>query len=93
MDNALVHTPPGTHITVSAARSNGEVHLAVADTGLGIKRHNMPHIFQPFFSSNDEAQGAGLGLAIASELAERMEGRLTADSAPGATTFTLVIPA
>ena len=93
MDNALVHTPPGTGITVSAARSNGEVRLAVTDTGHGIKRHNMPHIFEPFFSSNDAAQGAGLGLAIASELAERMDGRLTAESAPGATTFTLVLPA
>jgi signal transduction histidine kinase len=93
MDNALVHTPPGTRITVSAARENGQVKLAVTDTGLGIKRHNMPHIFQPFFSSNDEAQGAGLGLAIASELAERMEGQLTAASTPRATTFTLVLPA
>ena len=93
MDNALVHTPPGTGITVAADRVNGEVRLAVTDTGLGIKRHNMPHIFEPFFSSNDAAQGAGLGLAIASELAERMDGRLTADSTPGSTTFTLVLPA
>ena len=93
MDNALVHTPPGTGITVSAARVDGEVRLAVCDTGLGIKRQIMPHIFQPFYSSNEDAQGAGLGLAIASELAERMRGRLTATSAPGATTFTLVLPA
>ena len=93
MDNALVHTPAGTGIRVSAARRNGEVRLAVSDRGLGIKRQNMPHIFEPFFTSNDEAQGAGLGLAIASELAERMQGRLTARSAPGRTTFTLVLPA
>jgi signal transduction histidine kinase len=93
MDNALVHTPPGTGITVSAERADGEVCLAVTDTGHGIKRQNMPHIFQPFFSSNDDAQGAGLGLAIASELAERMAGRLSVASAPGATTFTLVLPA
>jgi signal transduction histidine kinase len=92
MDNAIVHTPPGTGIHVSAARSNGEVHLEVADTGLGIKRQTMPHIFEPFFTSNDDAQGAGLGLAIASELAERMRGRLVARSQPGTTTFTLVLP-
>ena len=53
----------------------------------------MPHIFEPFFSSNDDAQGAGLGLAIASELAGRMGGELTARSLPGRTTFTLVLPA
>ena len=93
MDNALVHTPAGTAITLSADRGEGEARLTVADTGLGIKRQTMPHIFEPFFTSNDDAQGAGLGLTIASELAERMSGRLEARSTPGATEFTLVLPA
>jgi signal transduction histidine kinase len=92
LDNALRHTPPGTGVRVSAARSNGHVRLEVSDRGLGIKRQNMPHIFEPFFTSNEEAQGAGLGLAIARELADRMHGRLTVRSIPGATTFSLVLP-
>jgi len=92
MDNAIVHTPPGTSISVTATRENGEVRLAVSDAGLGIRRQTMPHIFEPFFSSNDDAQGAGLGLAIASELAGRMRGQLVAASQPGSTTFTLVLP-
>jgi two-component system, OmpR family, sensor kinase len=92
LDNALVHTPAGTGVRVSAARRNGHVRLEVSDRGLGIKRQNMPHIFEPFFTSNEEAQGAGLGLAIARELAERMQGRLTVRSAPGSTTFSLVLP-
>ena len=45
--------------------------------GLGIKRQTMPHIFEPFFTSKDGARGAGLGLAIARELAEQMHGELT----------------
>jgi signal transduction histidine kinase len=93
MDNALIHTPPGTSITLTADRANGEARLSVTDTGLGIKRQTMPHIFEPFFTSNADAQGAGLGLTIASELAERMSGRLEARSTPGATEFTLVLPA
>ena len=93
MDNALVHTPPGTGIRVSASRRNGEVRVTVADAGNGIRRQTMPHIFEPFYSSNDDAQGAGLGLAIASELAGRMSGRLVARSRPGRTDFTLVLPA
>ena len=92
LDNALVHTPAGTGVRVSAARRNGHVRLEVSDLGLGIKRQNMPHIFEPFFTSNEEAQGAGLGLAIARELAERMQGRLTVRSVPGSTTFSLVLP-
>ena len=94
MDNALVHTPPGTAIQVSAERVNGEVRLAVTDAGQGITRKTMPHIFEPFFTASDDgSRGAGLGLAIASELAERMDGSLSAHSRPGATTFTLVLPA
>jgi two-component system OmpR family sensor kinase len=92
LDNALRHTPPGTGVRVSAARSNGHVRLEVSDAGHGIKRQNMPHIFEPFFTSNEHAQGAGLGLAIARELAERMHGRLTVRSGPGKTTFSLVLP-
>jgi two-component system, OmpR family, sensor kinase len=93
LDNALRHTPPGTGVRVSAARSNGHVRLEVSDEGQGIKRQNMPHIFEPFFTSNEEAQGAGLGLAIARELADRMHGRLSVRSAPGETTFSLDLPA
>jgi two-component system OmpR family sensor kinase len=92
LDNALVHTPEGTGVRVSAARENGHVRLEVSDRGLGIKRQNMPHIFEPFFTSNDEAQGAGLGLAIARELADRMHGELTVRSIPGRTTFALELP-
>jgi signal transduction histidine kinase len=92
IDNALTHTPSGTRIVVTANRTDGHVRLAVRDNGTGIDPQSMPRIFEPFYTA-DDAQGSGLGLAIASELAERMEGRLSVDSAPGETTFTLDIPA
>ena len=92
IDNALVHTPPGTRITVTAGRDDGHVRLAVRDDGEGIDREAMPRIFEPFYTA-DDAQGSGLGLAIASELAARMSGRLTVSSATGATVFTLELPA
>jgi two-component system, OmpR family, sensor kinase len=93
LDNALVHTPAGTTIVVSAARADGHVTLEVADSGLGIRHQTMPHIFEPFFTSADGARGAGLGLTIARELAERMNGELTVRSVPGETTFKLTLPA
>jgi two-component system OmpR family sensor kinase len=93
LDNALVHTPAGTTIVISAARENGRVTLEVADSGLGIRHQTMPHIFEPFFTSADGARGAGLGLAIARELADQMSGELTVHSAPGQTAFKLTLPA
>jgi signal transduction histidine kinase len=92
LDNALTHTPAGTRIVVTAARTDGIVRLAVRDNGVGIDVQALPRIFEPFYTA-DDAQGSGLGLAIASELAERMAGRLSVASEPGATTFTLEIPA
>jgi signal transduction histidine kinase len=92
IDNALTHTPPGTRIVVTAAREDGHVRLAVRDDGEGIDADSLQRIFEPFFTADDK-QGSGLGLAIASELAERMSGRLSVSSGREETVFTLEIPA
>jgi signal transduction histidine kinase len=92
IDNALTHTPAGTRIVVTAGHVDGHARLAVRDDGGGIDPVAMPRIFEPFYTA-DDAQGSGLGLAIASELAERMAGRLSVHSQPGETTFTFEIPA
>lgn len=91
IDNAIVHTPEGTDLTVSAGRRDGRVRLAVRDDGPGIRRDALARIFEPFFTG-DSVQGSGLGLAIARELAERMDGRLSVESMPGRTTFSLELP-
>jgi signal transduction histidine kinase len=92
LDNALSHTPAGTDVVVAASQDNGRARLAVTDFGPGIRRGDLERIFEPFFTS-DDAQGSGLGLAIAHELAERMEGDLSAESSSGRTTFALELPA
>ncbi len=99
IDNALVHTPAGTRVTVSAGHEptggpgpDGLLRVTVQDFGSGIREAELTHVFDPFYTS-DDAQGAGLGLAIARELAERMQGTLVAASAAGTTTFTLEVPA
>jgi len=92
IDNALRHTPDRTGVVVSAGANGGAgVRLAVTDRGPGIKRGELEQVFEPFYTS-DDARGSGLGLAIARELAERMNGRLEASSAPGHTTFSLELP-
>ena len=77
LDNALAHTPAGTGRRRFGARARtGRSASRSPTTASGIRRQTMPHIFEPFFTSADGAQGAGLGLAIARELAERMSGEL-----------------
>jgi signal transduction histidine kinase len=92
LDNALRHTPEGTDVTVTAGRHNGAAELAVADTGPGIDPAARSQLFERFYTA-DAARGSGLGLAIACELAERMDGRIELDAAPGRTVFKLALPA
>jgi two-component system OmpR family sensor kinase len=92
LDNALRHTPEGTGVTVSANRYNGAAELTVADTGPGLPAGARSKVFERFYTG-DAARGAGLGLAIARELAERMDGRLVLGTDGGNTAFTLELPA
>jgi signal transduction histidine kinase len=91
LDNALRHTPTGTHVSVGAARTNGTAGLTVTDSGPGLPDHTDGKVFERFYTG-DAARGAGLGLAIARELAERMHGRLQVRSAEHGTAFTLELP-
>lgn len=92
LDNALRHTPEGTDVTVSATRYNGAAELTVADTGPGLPAGARSKVFERFFTG-DAGRGAGLGLAIARELAERMDGRLVLVTDNGSTAFKLELPA
>jgi two-component system OmpR family sensor kinase len=91
LDNALRHTPEGTEVTVRAYRHNGAAELTVADSGPGLPVGARGKVFERFYTG-DAARGAGLGLAIARELAERMDGRLRLSSDNGSTAFTLELP-
>jgi signal transduction histidine kinase len=72
------------------------LHVAIRDNGRGFDMRQAERIFQPFQRLHlpEEGAGHGLGLAIASRVAERHGGRLRAESAPGAgSTFHLELPA
>ena len=92
LDNALRHTPEGTDVTVRANRYNGATELTVADTGPGLPAGARGKVFERFYTG-DAARGAGLGLAIARELAERMDGRLLLATDSADTVFKLQLPA
>ena len=93
IDNAITHTGPGTAVRVAVGAGEGDgATLAVNDAGPGIPAEALERIFEPFYSA-DGTRGAGLGLAIAHELALQMAARLEVTSTSGDTTFLLILPA
>jgi signal transduction histidine kinase len=94
LENALVHTPPGTAVEVAVRRADGRAEISVADAGPGISADDRAELFDRFYrGGSTKASGSGLGLAIAKELAELMGGEIELDSRPGRTVFSLVLPA
>ena len=91
LDNALTHTPEGTDVTVTTYSANRRAELTVSDDGPGIPQRVQKRIFERFYTA-DQSGSSGLGLAIASELAQRMTGRITISSSRRFTAFTLDLP-
>jgi two-component system, chemotaxis family, sensor kinase Cph1 len=93
--NAIKFTPPGGSITVRAElAADGEVCLAVADTGPGIPNEQLPHIFGRFWQGKrTDRRGVGLGLAIAKAIVEAHRGRIWVESQVGSgTSFYFTVP-
>lgn len=81
-------------VKVQLAETTGKRQYAlvtVADNGPGIPKENLDHIFQPFFTT--KSSGTGLGLAITQRIVAAHKGLIQASSIPGATMFTVQIPA
>jgi signal transduction histidine kinase len=93
VENALLHTPPGTSVRIGARLQDGQALLEVEDEGQGITADQREQLFERFFRlDGTRASGSGLGLAIARELAELMNGAIDVDSRPGRTVFSLALP-
>jgi signal transduction histidine kinase len=78
-------------LSLEVARQNGDVAVAVSDTGPGIPRERLDRVFEPFYTGKPD--GTGLGLAIAERIVAAHGGRIEIDSAPGrGTRVTLLFP-
>ncbi len=87
----------GLRATIAENASKKEIQISVADRGIGIKSSEMNRIFQPFYRSPSvvaaQVHGTGLGLSLAANIAQAMNGRLTVSSTPGeGSIFTLHLP-
>lgn len=100
LDNATKYSPAGTKVTLSSRVSGatlvspGELQVVVADEGPGIPEEDLPRIFERFYRV-DKARsrrkgGSGLGLSIASTIAQAHGGRIRAESKPGKGTRMIV---
>jgi signal transduction histidine kinase len=97
LSNAAKFTPPGGRIDVSARLVNGEVEVAVSDTGAGVAPRDAELIFEEFRQArenpNSGYEGTGLGLPLSRKLVELHGGRLWAESSPGeGSTFRFTLP-
>jgi len=93
--NAMDAMPEGGMLNIESQyqRDNADLTITVTDTGTGIAEDEMPHIFEPFYTTKQEGYGVGLGLSTAYGIIERHNGRIEARSRPGhGTTFTITLP-
>ena len=81
--NAFDAMPRGGTLTVATRHAAAEIEIEVTDTGCGIPDELRAKIFEPFFTNKPIHQGSGLGLTIAKEVIERMDGRLVWSSQVG----------
>ncbi|MBS1848128.1 MAG: sensor histidine kinase KdpD [Actinobacteria bacterium] len=94
VDNALVHTAPGTPVRVDAGAVADRVIIRVVDRGQGIPLAERARVFEPFQRSDDRHRrhgtGVGLGLAVASGFVHSCGGTLEVEDTPGGGTTMLV---
>jgi signal transduction histidine kinase len=95
LSNAVKFTPPDGRVDVAARLDDGQVEIAVADTGPGIPAADLDTIFEEFEQTSDgkRAEGTGLGLPLSRKLVELHGGRIWAESQPGhGSTFRFTLP-
>jgi two-component system NtrC family sensor kinase len=92
VNNSLDAMPSGGTLTIRASAQDGRVHIDVTDTGSGIPPELLPRIFEPWVTTKQAGRGTGLGLSITRDVIGRHGGTIGADSEPGRTTVTIVLP-
>ncbi len=97
IDNAIKYTRDGDAITISCRNVNGNCVICVADTGIGMTRKDLDHIFNRFYRSDDvrnrKIEGHGLGLSIAKLIIMAHTGRIKIRTQyTKGTSFTVTLP-
>jgi len=96
VDNAVKFSPKGGDVTIRFDEKKENVFVSVEDHGIGIKKEDMPRVFDRFYHlekyGDDLFGGIGLGLAITRQVIEQHQGKLEVESTAGqGSTFTLTL--
>lgn len=97
LENAINYTPEGGTVLCELDQQDPYLVVTVTDTGMGIDRNDLPHIFERFYRAEQARStvttGSGLGLAIVKKVIDLHQGRIEIDSTPGqGTTFRVILP-
>jgi len=93
LQNATVHTPPGTPVELRVVRSERGWRFEVQDRGAGLPPGTEEAVFRPFYRADPRAPGSGLGLAIVQAIAQAHGGRAGVQNRPGeGATFWIEVP-
>jgi signal transduction histidine kinase len=90
--NAIQAMDGRGEILIETRAENGEVEVAIQDSGPGIEPEVAARIFEPFFTTKAKGEGTGLGLSISARIVEKHGGTIRVDSRPGRTRFEVRLP-
>ena len=97
LDNAKAAMPKGGTITLTLEQTKAHVILSFTDTGIGIDKEDLPHIFEPFYTtygydSQTPKQAQGLGLSVVYGIVKELKGTIQTNTSKKGTTFKIQIP-
>ncbi|MEM1356901.1 MAG: ATP-binding protein [Bacteroidota bacterium] len=97
LSNAIKYTPTGGKVLLTVKEEDDQLNISVRDTGKGIAKADLPHIFDRYFQVEEAsatAGGTGIGLALTRELVKLLGGTIQVDSTLGqGSLFTVILPA
>jgi len=96
LSNAVKYTNPGGKVSLSVSIAEGKATIVVSDTGIGISKEKMKHLYNRFLDGDYRQMntiGTGIGLSLVNDLVKLHHGKIACDSEEGqGTTFTITLP-
>lgn len=94
ISNSFKYTPSGGYINITCVKRQDDVLLCITDSGSGISKEDMAHVFDRFYTGDKSGAGTGIGLSLVKAVVEQHKGRVWVESEEGCGTsvyFTLLL--